>query len=371
METTYNFIDMHREDILNVLIIVAAFCVIFIIVVMAFLLLHAGKKTKATVAQNAESEVTGGKKRIPVRSVKDVLDRYNNYAVVATLIVVISFPIMDVIQKGYVTIVTIVVDALIVLILAHFYLVRPKKKKAAVAQDAEPFDSTEEIPLINSEDQIAEATEEEEAIIDPESYAVDEDDENLFHSLANNDFSIRIIKTGGKERDRDQLIFAFSLPHKFDSGRKKAMLASIPQLTDIDLSKTHELFVFKSAAVKFADLQDTILQFLFFHLYLEYDWMSEAQEVLIETVPNPNRLNFNLRVETCRHIELARKLMALPGIEGEAGGLPTCMEHQGHYDFSLGKAKLYNWDELLPKIKEVFTDYFKEGVKFLEDFSDD
>lgn len=216
----------------------------------------------------------------------------------------------------------------------------------------------------------AEETEEEKIIpVGPGDFVADENDGNLFHSLKNKDFSVRVIKnhSNGKERDKDQLVFATSLPHKFNAFSLKAMQSYCPQLIDLNFSKSHELLVTKSAACKFDDLQDSILRFIFVRLDREYSWLHEEQVVLIEKINNsPNYLSFNLKVQTCKHLELGVALIEINGISSPLSGsnFPLCMDHANGYDFNLEKGKAFTWEELFPEIREVFASHFKAGVKF-------
>jgi hypothetical protein len=96
--------------------------------------------------------------------------------------------------------------------------------------------------------------------------------------------------------------------------------------------------------------------------------MSEQQMVVISKVPNPDILVFALRIETRNHLRLGRNLINLPGIECPvASDIPLCMDHKGQYFFGLEKAKSFTWEELLPRIKKIFEEYFPGGVEFIEE----
>ncbi|MFA5131252.1 MAG: hypothetical protein WC467_02395 [Patescibacteria group bacterium] len=212
-------------------------------------------------------------------------------------------------------------------------------------------------------------TKEEKIIsVDPGDFIVDEKESNLFYNIKNRSFSIRVLKgrSNRKERDKDQLIFATSLPHMFSAFTLKAMQNYVPQLTDLDFSKSHELLITKSAASKFDDLQDSILRFIFLRLNREYKWLFEQQTVIVELVPNRHVLTFNLKVQTIKHLDLGRALFEINGISTQMAGepFPLCMDHKNTYDFNLEKGKAFSWDELLPEIKEVFVSHFPAGVKF-------
>ena len=294
-----------------------------------------------------------------MKNIKNFIEAHSKQVAVGAIIGVVVMFLIDIIKNGHISTTTIILSGVILsldLVFFSYTISAAKEKKVTEGENAEP-EIAEEAVLISS------------SIYDVDRYKVDENDSNLFHNLYNKDFSIRVVKKGA---DKDLLIFALSLPHKFDVYDRGLMLATLPKIMDVTWGDLpHCLEIRKSPACNFVDLQDYILRFLFAHLQRKYGWMFEEQAVLIETVPNPDRLCFHLRVETYLYIDLAQRLLALEGIIGDTGGLPIFMEHHGNYEFSIGKAKLYSWDELLPKIKEIFTDYFKGGVKFTGAFSGD
>jgi len=99
----------------------------------------------------------------------------------------------------------------------------------------------------------------------------------------------------------------------------------------------------------------------------EHDYVneraSEKQIVIVKGNPNKDILSFYLRVETCNHLELGKKLFEVRGIQGRIDGFPLCMNHKGNYDISLEKANAFTWAELMPKIVAVFENYFLGGVE--------
>jgi hypothetical protein len=225
-----------------------------------------------------------------------------------------------------------------------------QKKEASAAKTVEEvLGKTEKMTCISSED-----------------YLVDEKDKNLFYNRRNQALSIRILKSSPKlkKRDKDQLIFASSLPHKFCGSTSHILMASVPQLVSVDYSKSHELLITKSAASNFADLEDSILKFLFFYLNREHNWTIEEQPVLIMLFRENGSLDLYFKVETFRHLELGR---ALCDVEGISNGTTMLARINGRYEISLYKSKLFDWKNILPKIKEVIINYFPGGVKFTED----
>lgn len=242
-------------------------------------------------------------------------------------------------------------------------------KRKGTFSENEPEVIIEEFEIIPKTTIIEEKEEEEKenCPINPEDFVVDRDEDNLFHNLKNKDCSIRIMKSCIKEKGKDNLVFATSLPHKFSGSTFKSLINCVPELTHVDFSKSHELLITKSPASKFESVQDRILKFIFLHLDGEYGWLHEEQVVLIEEVKNPEILSFNLRVQTCNHLELGYAMFEISGITAPLFGkrLPLCMDHCNTYDFTLNKGKAFTWEELLPKIKKVFADHFTGGVKFV------
>lgn len=203
-------------------------------------------------------------------------------------------------------------------------------------------------------------------LIFPSEYLVDENDENLFHGLKIKGTSIRIINCylSGKKQSKDSLIFATSLPHKLDAENAKLLLALIPQLTEVDFKKTHELKIFKSPAAKFSELQDSILKYLFFYLYSEYAWLNEEQVVYIDTACDPNCLSIGLKTQTYKHIPLGRMLFSINGIKRNNDlEFPKEMVRKGNYSFILYKADNFDWNDLIPQINEILSMYFIGGVR--------
>jgi hypothetical protein len=288
-----------------------------------------------------------------MKNTKDFLDKHSKLAAVVALTCAIIMLLVAIMQEGL-SVGVISTGSTVILFVVWFFLVT-KKKKVAEAKNAEPEIEGEEATPFSS------------SICDVDRYKVDENDSNLFHSPDNKDFSIRVMKNGA---DKDSWTFALSLPHKFDANDKELMLATLPNITDVIWdTDSHCIKICKSPACNFVDLQDYILRFLFLHLQRKYGWMSEAQEVRIERVDGGDDvLSFNLRVQTYQHVGLGRILFGLEGIvqDSQEKGFPLCMDHQGRYEILIHKAKAYSWNELLPKIKKVFTDYFKGGVNFID-----
>lgn len=209
----------------------------------------------------------------------------------------------------------------------------------------------------------------------PGDYEADPDDENLKYNLLNSELAIRVYKSyaNKKKSDPDKLVFATSIMHKFDDKAKQLMLAEIGQLVDIDFSESHELLITKSGSSKFIDLEDAILKYIFSHLYQEYAWQLQRQEINAWDVMNVNLLKFSMREETHKHLALGYMLNNIKGIssitigafisKNESCGYPVDGK-PGVYDFVLAKAFSYSWEELIPEIKKVFVDYFPGGVNF-------
>lgn len=201
-------------------------------------------------------------------------------------------------------------------------------------------------------------------------YLVDKEDARLFHSARDPRLKIRILNAfqDGK-KNKDKLVFAASLPYSLNAAIKDEMLATFQELTYVYGNNSHELSVVKSAASDFRDLEAPILEFLFRHLYRKYGWKFARQIVRVSTCPDPDILIFNLRTENFRHIPLGICLIGLPGIVSPIGDnkMPATMSFEGRYEFSLEKGKGFTWEELWPRIKAVFNNYFLGGVDFIID----
>ncbi len=91
-------------------------------------------------------------------------------------------------------------------------------------------------------------------------------DERLFILTSDKLFAIRVIQNS---KDKDKIIFATSLAHKFSGEVKKKLLLAIPQIIDVEVLNSHELRIHKSPAVYLTDIQEDILLFLFKNLIKE------------------------------------------------------------------------------------------------------
>lgn len=91
-------------------------------------------------------------------------------------------------------------------------------------------------------------------------------DERLFIYTSDKRFSIRVIENA---KDKDKIVFATSLSHKFSDKVKKDLLLAVPQIIDVEVLNSHELRIHKSPAVYLTDIQEDILLFLFKNLIKE------------------------------------------------------------------------------------------------------
>lgn len=76
-------------------------------------------------------------------------------------------------------------------------------------------------------------------------------------------------------------------------------------------------------------------------------------------------MNFHMKEETRKHLELGRRLLKISGTIREIGeSFPICMNHKGNYNFGISKAKMFSWErEMLPNIKREIRTYFREKGK--------
>ncbi|MEI7452472.1 MAG: hypothetical protein WCK37_04725 [Candidatus Falkowbacteria bacterium] len=199
-----------------------------------------------------------------------------------------------------------------------------------------------------------------------DAYKVDDLDKNLFHSLKDLKFSIRVSKNSIKAKD--VLMFATSMPHNFNQSSINDLMMEVPQLVKIGYSSSHELNIMKSPATNFDQLLDTILKFIFGHLCAESIQVTkeigDKQKIIIEKSPNGNFMKFIVNFETFRHLELGRKMCKIHGLFVANGTI--CAERPGNYQIEFTKDKTSSWEELIPEIKETFAEYFTAGVEFQE-----
>lgn len=88
-------------------------------------------------------------------------------------------------------------------------------------------------------------------------------EEKLFFCYSDKSLAIRIIENS---KEKDKIIFATSLAHKFSGEVKKNLMLSVPQIIDVEVLDSHELRIYKSPAVYLKDIQEEILIFLFTYL---------------------------------------------------------------------------------------------------------
>ncbi len=200
-------------------------------------------------------------------------------------------------------------------------------------------------------------------------YTIDPDDRNRYINKRYPGFTVRFVQMPKKDHDCLQLYT--SLPNQFlcpvDTN---ALRSAVPELATVENLDIHYLRLSKSPAVKWTDIENKILSFVFKHLHKVYTWKFEKQVVFVkEHHADSSVLNFNLKLETNYQLDLGRKLMNINGItwafsSNSATGAPACMEHDNVYEFNLGKGKSFTWEELELKVKKVFIEHFPTGVRF-------
>lgn len=144
------------------------------------------------------------------------------------------------------------------------------------------------------------------------------------------------------------------------------MKNTIPQLVKVQTSQTHEFLIAKSPAVKFSDIGEDILNFLFTYIYNLNHWAGE--KVVFTVKKNLTCLEFSSIVPICRFKNLNKELGLIEGLVIEEDGDPFGFRKDKtiglHYDFMLFYGRSFLWKDLRPKIEKVFRDYFKGGVEF-------
>lgn len=189
-------------------------------------------------------------------------------------------------------------------------------------------------------------------------------DYNLYQSLMNDKVLIREVRVfDPKKEDKDKLIFASSLPFDFTGEDKRALIKVIPELIDASVLNSHELMLAKSPASNFSEFKKAILTHLFIYLNRRYVWMRQTTSISLHYIEN-DKLNCHMRYMTRDHVRLGILLGDIPGITNWLN-IVGQMEEKGTHQFDIQKDQLTNWDDLLPKIQEVFRQYFTGGVEFI------
>jgi hypothetical protein len=192
--------------------------------------------------------------------------------------------------------------------------------------------------------------------------------DNIYRSRNNYQIAVRVMHyQNQKSVDKDKFIFATSFAHRFSEEGRSLLLLAVPQLTDVNIENSHEIIITKSAAVYLHEIGPMILKILFIHLDNLYEWLNKEQEIIIaQDLNNFSALCFYLRTETRMHLYLGTMFLSIPGITRSMSVqlFPVGMDSPGNFSFALVKGSSVTWEELLPKIKKVFADYFKGGVKF-------
>lgn len=196
-------------------------------------------------------------------------------------------------------------------------------------------------------------------------YKQGRDEDNLYQSLMNPKIQIREVRVfRDRTEDKDKLVFASSLSFNFNANDKAALVALIPELTEVSVRNSHELILAKSPAASFYDLKNDIRAHLFTYLNRKYDWMNKKMTVSFRYAHSGLNLNCHLSAETADHIRLGILIDNIPGIVNHLNAAYR-MKISGIYQFDINKEESANWKELLPKIQEVFRQYFTGGVEFI------
>lgn len=192
--------------------------------------------------------------------------------------------------------------------------------------------------------------------------------DNLYRSRNNYQIAVRVMHyQNQKSVDKDKFIFATSFAHRFSEEGRSLLLLAVPQLTEVNIENSHEIIITKSAAVYLHEIGPMILKILFTHLDNLYEWLNKEQEIIIaEDINSFNVMCFYIKTETRLHLYLGAMFFSIPGITRLINNqlFPEGMDSPGNFSFALMKSSSVTWEELLPKIKKVFADYFKGGVKF-------
>ena len=188
-------------------------------------------------------------------------------------------------------------------------------------------------------------------------------DYNLYQSLINDKVLIREVRVFNPKEEKDKLIFASSLPFYFTSEDRKALKEVIPELIEVSVLNSHELMIVKSPAANFSNLKKDILTHLFTYLNRKYAWMKEKITISFHYVED-SELNCHMRYMTISHARLGVLLGNIPGVTNWLKTVAQ-MEYKDTHQFNIQKELGVEWEDLLPKIQEVFRQYFTGGVEFM------
>jgi len=187
---------------------------------------------------------------------------------------------------------------------------------------------------------------------------------NLYQSLVNDKILIREVRVfDSKKEEKDKLIFASSLPFNFRKEDRIAFKIVVSELTDVTIINSHELMVAKSPAADFSSLKKEILTHLFIYLNRKYSWMKKPMCISLYYT-EANELNCHLQEKTENHNKLGILLGNTSGVTDWLN-MTTQMEAKDTYQFDIAKEDYVKWPNLLPKIQEVFRQYFTGGVEFI------
>jgi len=192
-------------------------------------------------------------------------------------------------------------------------------------------------------------------------------DLNLYQSLMNDQVLIREIRVfDSKKEEKDKLIFASSLPFHFEKSDRIAFKIVMPGLTEVAIINSHELMVAKSPAANFDYLRKDILTHLFTYLNRKYAWMKKSMVISFYYIQfEPNKLNCLIEGQTTDHVRLGVLLGNISGVTDWLNTTVTQMETKNKNQFDIVREDDIEWPDLLPKIQEVFRQYFIGGVEFV------
>jgi len=181
-------------------------------------------------------------------------------------------------------------------------------------------------------------------------------------SIINNELSV--IWQIHEKATKDSLTISSSLPMKMGEDDLKNFQELLPEIISIKALNNHQLSFRKSPASNFEDIEERILKHIFRYLHRRYSWLNENIVVSLHYT-QLDRLNCHFRKNTSDHIALGVMLTDIDGVINKQTTIVQ-MEENNSYQFDLIKHDHNDWEELLPKIKEVFKNYFVGGVEFIE-----
>lgn len=187
--------------------------------------------------------------------------------------------------------------------------------------------------------------------------------DDIFVSHIDKRFKVRVnYQSLRKHEKKDGMIISSSYPHEIDvSMLEDFRFNYLPQVQRAEILDTHRLYLVKSPAASFFDYQILVLDFMFKELHDTYCFDKIKQEIIVETVTNPNILILKTNLRVYRHLNLYNQIKYSSSF---LSNTPIWQQNEAKdvFDFSLYKNRDISWLELRPEIMKIIESYFSAGV---------